>query len=331
VREQRRHGAADDERSGLGGRWAYWDAINDVYHGLSREAVRQLYRDCDAVINLCGATRLREEHMAAPVRIMVDTDPVYEQIKYATADAASRAISTTTRISSPMARMSEGQAGSCRSMASTGSRRGRLWCSRNGPRRRAIPPAFTTIATWENKGKNIEFGGETYVWSKHANFLKFLDAPRRTGAAFKMAMLPPTPAIEREVRENGWLLTDSAAGLRHHGEPMPSSSAGRAASSPSPRTSNVRPNSGWFSDRSVCYPRLGPAGHHHEDRVQPLLYPSGQGLFEFSTAEEIVEAVRAITTLDYPRHARAARALVEEYFSSSGVLSALLADAGLAP
>jgi len=23
------------ERHGLAGRWAYWDAINDVYHGLS--------------------------------------------------------------------------------------------------------------------------------------------------------------------------------------------------------------------------------------------------------------------------------------------------------
>ena len=28
------------ERHGLGGRWAYWDAINDVYHGLSRDSVR---------------------------------------------------------------------------------------------------------------------------------------------------------------------------------------------------------------------------------------------------------------------------------------------------
>ena len=50
------------ERYGLGHRWAYWDAINDVYHGLPRERVRQLYRDSDALINLCGATRLRDEH-----------------------------------------------------------------------------------------------------------------------------------------------------------------------------------------------------------------------------------------------------------------------------
>ena len=80
------------ERYGLGGRWAYWDAINDVYHGLSPRAGRaRSTASADALINLCGATRLRDEHMACPVRIMVDTDPVYEQIKYAKADRAARA------------------------------------------------------------------------------------------------------------------------------------------------------------------------------------------------------------------------------------------------
>src|SRR2546422_1056742 len=33
------------ERHGLGGRWAYWDAINDVYHGLSRERVQALFAE----------------------------------------------------------------------------------------------------------------------------------------------------------------------------------------------------------------------------------------------------------------------------------------------
>ena len=101
------------EAYGLGDRWAYWDAINDVYHGLPRERVTALYREADALINLCGATRLREEHMACPVRIMVDTDPVYEQIKYAKADRRGH-ISTPTRISSPMARISARPIARCR-------------------------------------------------------------------------------------------------------------------------------------------------------------------------------------------------------------------------
>ena len=81
-------------------------AIDDVYHGLSRERVRRLYGEADALINLCGAHQLRDEQCSCPVRIMIDTDPGYEQIKYAKGDPASAPISTRTRISSPMAPIS---------------------------------------------------------------------------------------------------------------------------------------------------------------------------------------------------------------------------------
>src|SRR5213083_1177163 len=33
------------ERHGLAGRWAYWDAINDVYHGMSRRQLLRLYAE----------------------------------------------------------------------------------------------------------------------------------------------------------------------------------------------------------------------------------------------------------------------------------------------
>jgi hypothetical protein len=57
-------------------------------------------------------------------------------------------------------------------------------------------------------------------------------------------------------------------------------------------------------------------------------YPSGEGLFEYGDAEEALAACAAIAT-DYPRHARAARALAAEYFSADRVLSRLLAGCEL--
>src|SRR6516225_8315518 len=33
------------ERYGFRERWAYWDAIRDVYYGLSRDAIRMLYAE----------------------------------------------------------------------------------------------------------------------------------------------------------------------------------------------------------------------------------------------------------------------------------------------
>ncbi|HVB17354.1 MAG TPA: hypothetical protein VNF04_12525, partial [Stellaceae bacterium] len=197
------------ERHGLAGRWAYWDAINDVYHGLSRERVRALYAEADGLINLCGATRLREEHLRCPVRIMIDTDPVYEQIKYAKADPAARAyLDAHTHFYTYGANL--GTAACPVPLCGVPWRATRppvdldLWPASDG-----APSCFTTIATWENKGKNIEFEGANYLWSKHLNFLKFLDLPRqRPQTCFQMAMLPPDDGVRREVEGAGWRLVD---------------------------------------------------------------------------------------------------------------------------
>jgi hypothetical protein len=83
------------------------------------------------------------------------------------------------------------------------------------------PECFSTIATWENKGKNIEFGGASYVWSKHVNFLRFLEVPKRSHQCFTMAMLPPDAAVEAEVTRQGWRLTDPrpvSAGMTAYGD-----------------------------------------------------------------------------------------------------------------
>ena len=55
--------------------------------------------------------------------------------------------------------------------------------------------------------------------------------------------------------------------------------------------------------------------------------PTGEGLFAFTTAEEAVEAIRAINA-DYPRHAKAAKAIAHDWFSSDVVLPKLLAELG---
>src|ERR1700674_517631 len=54
--------AAVMRRLDLADRWAYWDAGGDTWHGLERSAVHRLLGSADAILNLCGATRLRAEH-----------------------------------------------------------------------------------------------------------------------------------------------------------------------------------------------------------------------------------------------------------------------------
>src|SRR5712692_3937029 len=69
---------------GLPEHWAYRAAAreNHVY-GLPESQVARLWKRADALINLTGATLLREEHMRVPVRIYLETDPVLPQIEIA--------------------------------------------------------------------------------------------------------------------------------------------------------------------------------------------------------------------------------------------------------
>ena len=314
------------ERFGLGERWAYWDAINDVYHGLSRERVAALFRESDALINLCGATKLRDEHMACPVRIMVDTDPVYEQIKYAQADPAARAyLDAHTHFFTYGENV--GGPGWIVPLGGIAWHPTRppvalsLW-----PEAAGEPRCFSTIATWENKGKNIDFAGERYLWSKHVNFLRFLDIPTLAGPCFTMAMLPPTPAIEREVTEKGWKLVDPgpiSAELDAYGDFIRSSRGEFTVA----KDIYVRPKSGWFSDRSVCYLASGRPVVTMATEFSRF-YPVGEGLFAFSDQREALAAIAAINA-DYRHHAKAARGLAAEYFASDRVIGAMMRQAGL--
>jgi hypothetical protein len=315
------------ERHGFGDRWAYWDAINDVHYGLSREQLRELFAEAAGLINLCGATRLRGEHLACPVRIMIDTDPVYEQIKYAQADPAARAyLDAHTHFFSYGENL--GAADCPVPLGGIDWRPTRppvdltAW-----PRAADAPPCFGTIGTWENKGKDIEFGGVRYTWSKHVNFLRFLQLPRRRPhACFEVAMQPPDAAVRAAVEGGGWQIVDPrpiSADMTRYAAYI----AGRRGELTVAKDIYVRPNSGWFSDRSVCFLAAGrPVVTMRTGFAK--FYPVGEGLFDYLTEEEALVAIDAIAA-DYGRHSRAARALAGEYFAADRVLGALLAAVGL--
>jgi hypothetical protein len=315
------------ERHGLAGRWAYWDAINDVYHGLSREAVAALYAEADGLINLCGATRLRDEHMRCPVRIMVDTDPVYEQIKYAKADPAARAyLDAHTHFFTYGANLGTPACDVPLSGVPWQPTRPPvdldLW-----PQAHGEPHDFTTIATWENKGKNIDFEGQSYVWSKHVNFLRFLDMPKRThSAGFRMAMLPPDEAVRQQVEGAGWRLADPrpvSASMKAYQDFIAASRGEFTVA----KDIYVRPNSGWFSDRTVCYLASGRPAVTMRTGFTTYC-PVGHGLFDYATHDEAAAAIEAIAR-DYAGHSRAARELAGDCFGAGPVIRDLLSTAGL--
>jgi hypothetical protein len=314
-------------RFGLADRWAYVDAVTGVHHGLSRERLADLYRDADALFNVCGATRLTEEHLGCPIRVYVETDPVYEQIRVAEGDRqAILALENHTHHFTYGENI--GQPDSPIPLEKFAWRPTRppvipdLW---NAP---ADPSAerFTTIATWKNAGKDIHFRGETYLWSKHLNFVRLIDLPSRTGQALELALEVDDPAMLDLLARNGWGIRDAFEVSRDLSAYQDYILQSRGEFTVS-KDLVARTRSGWFSDRSVCYLAAGKPVVTQDTGFGKYV-PAGVGLLAFEGVEEAVAAIDEVNR-DYARHSREARRIALEYFGSDEVLGRLCQEADL--
>lgn len=312
---------------GFGERWAYRCGVDETYHGLSRGEIARLYGEAEALINLCGSHHLFERHLACPMRILIDTDPGYQQINYAKGDAAERAyIDAHTHFFTYGANIGQPECPIPKGGIAWRPTRPPvdidLW-----PEPAGEPDCFTSIASWDNRGKDIEHEGSTYLWSKHVNFLKYLALPQaRAQTCFRMAILPPDDGVRREVEGGGWRLTDPrpvSADIDSYRDFI----AGSRGEFTVAKDIYVRTNSGWFSDRAVCYLASGRPVVTMATGFERL-YPVGTGLFPFATQDEALAAIDAIAG-DYRRHSHAARELAREHFDGERVVGAVLAEAGL--
>src|SRR5205807_10204775 len=153
------------------------------------------------------------------------------------------------------------------------------------------------------------------------------DLPRqRPQTCFRMAMLPPDEAVRETVEAGGWGLADPrpvSAGMDAYRDFI-SGSRGEFTVA---KDIYVRPNSGWFSDRAVCY--LAAGRPVVTMRTGFTTYcPVGHGLFDYADRDEALAGIDAIAG-DYPSHSRAARALAGDCFAAERVIAPLLAEAGL--
>ncbi|MGH7369164.1 MAG: hypothetical protein ACREK9_22440 [Candidatus Rokuibacteriota bacterium] len=314
-------------RFGLADRWAYVDGVTGVCHGLSRERLRQIYREADGLFNVCGATQLKEEHLRCPIRVYVETDPVFEQVRVAEGDRrAIEALEEHTHHFTYGENL--GQPDSPIPLEKFAWRTTRppvipdLWEARVDP----AAERFTTVATWKNVGKDIRFRGETYYWSKHMNFLQVADLPRRTRQPLELALDVEDEATRDLLARNGWLITSAFEVSRDLTAYQRYIERSRGEFTVS-KDLVARTRSGWFSDRSVCYLAAGKPVITQDTGFGKYV-PAGVGLLAFSTVEEAAAALDAVNH-DYVQHCRAARKIAEEYFAADRVLGRLCREADL--
>jgi hypothetical protein len=313
-------------RFGFQDRWAYVDMLGNQTHGPARGQLAELYRTATAIVNLCGATAPRAEHKQGAKLLYVETDPVYEQMNVANGDALSRGFLESHDVLFTYGE-SIGTPGCPVPTAGFTWHATRppvvmdCWAGDADPGARA----FTTVASFANAGKDITYDAVTYRWSKHENFLRFLDLPRRTPRPFVMAMRPGAGQVDT-VRAAGWELVDPEATSRDVDAYRRFIRESRGEFTVA-KDIYVRPRSGWFSDRSVCYLAAGRPVVTQDSGFGAHV-PTGEGLFAYATMDEAVDAIGRIDA-DYPRHSTAARRIAREHFGAGTVLRRLLADAGL--
>ena len=81
-------------------------------------------------------------------------------------------------------------------------------------------------------------------------------------------------------------------------------------------------NTGWFSDRSVCYLALGRLVLAEETGFGDFV-PTGRGILDFRNIDEAQAGVAEIDG-NYHLHSRWARELAEDLFNSDRQLTAML-------
>jgi hypothetical protein len=326
------------DRIGLGDRWIFRPpGVQDaVFGGTDYQGLLRLYREAVSAINLCGAQEPLEAHQSIKCRIYLETDPVENQVAVA-----------------------KGHKGVIQSLAAHdfhftyGENLGSwdcpvpielfdwrptrppvcidLWFDPTS----ALGDALTTIAKWSHHSSDVAWKGydskdvvwkeHVWRWSKHHEFLKFIDLPSHAAVPLEIAIGSIGSEDMDLLHRAGWR-TRPAASLNEPGAYQDYIQTSRGEFTVA-KDQYVTPRSGWFSDRSVCYLAAGRPVVTQETGFSKFI-PTGAGLFAYNTQAEALDAIEVIAR-DYAKHSSAALDLAREYFDAEKVVAQMLSSVGL--
>jgi hypothetical protein len=303
-------------------RFCYRAGPGALTYAESNVDIEELYRSADLFLNITGAQELRSEHLQIPARAYIESDPFAAQAKFNKGDADTQAqLNHHTHFFS----FGENIGGSDCLVPQTGH----SWLPTRQPVDLSIWPedeptvdAYRTITTWSNKGKDLEWNGELWYWTKDREFKKFLDLPQRVDPDLVLATNVDVDT-SKLLKNSGWTVEPSQFTARESEQYVRFIAQSRGEFTIA-RDQYWRPRTGWFSDRSACYLASGRPVVTQETGFSRFI-PTGEGLFGFSTLDEAVDAIETIES-DYERHRRAAREIAVEYFDARTVLSKLIDD-----
>jgi hypothetical protein len=309
-------------RHGLSGKWCFVDAAGQ-HHGLSRTRIQAAFDSADLFVDMGTHGAWLEEAARTRMRVLVDGEPGFAQMKMEKKLAADEALPrydfyyTTGR-----------NIGTPRSASPTA---GRPWRPLFHPVDVATFPLvacpadapFTTVMNWQSY-EPVAYRGETYG-HKDVEFVNFMSLPGGTDAKLEIAVAGGNVPREDLIRA-GWRIRDAHEVTRSFDSFADYIRESRGEFSVC-KSGFVRWNTGWFSDRGAAYLASGRPVVQQDTGFGAHL-PCGRGLFSVRDVNDAAAAIDAIAG-DYQRHSRWAREIAVEYLDATKVLGGMLNELGL--
>lgn len=308
------------QRLDLQQRWAYFNWHTDEWMGMGRADALRFLSSADLLLNLSGINPLRSWSESVPIRVFVDTDPVFTQIKMLQNPSTFALVIGHNRFLT----FGESLPGGTLDIPINGV----TWQPARQPVHlpswRSLPVTsgrpYTTVMQWESYPA-VEYDGRIFGM-KSASFSMVEQLPRQVGPRLQLALGGSTAPRQR-LRRQGWSIVNSMMKTA-----TPSRFQGYLSGSRGEFTvakhGYVVSDCGWFSERSANYLASSRPVITKETGFSKFI-PTGEGLFAFSTLDEAVAAIESVES-NYERHSKAAREIAEEYFDSRKVLTRLLDD-----
>jgi hypothetical protein len=276
-------------------------------------------QSADIVINVSGVNPMQDWWRHTPVRIFIDTDPGFMQIKHLTEQPAYDLVNAHTHHFT----FGENIGKSNCSIPDDGfhwrATRQPVYLKAWQPSVGRPAAKWTTVMQWDSY-KVREYNSLRYGM-KSMSFEKFDTLPRLLpNESFELATALGPVDAER-LKSKGWHLINSAAPTQTPWTYQEFISASKGEWSVA-KHGYVASNSGWFSERSTCYLASGKPVVV-EDTGFSAVFETGKGILPFSTVEEAIDCIERVNK-DYNYHCLEARKSAEAFFSADKVLDDML-------
>jgi len=310
------------KRFGLQDKWCYV-SYDGNYYGRSKQQIAEVFKSADLFIDSGAHGSWAEEATHAKLRVLVDGEPSYTQMKWANRLAAGESIPQYDRY------FTNGK--NIGTVASPAPTLNIEWEHVYSPVKTSlfIPVAaakdapYSTVMNWQSHSP-IHYNGKQYG-QKDVEFEKFIALPTWVDQPMEVAVSGISIPYEL-LKKNKWLINDAQEVTLSFDTFQKYLTYCKGEFSVC-KNVFVENQTGWFSDKSAAYLASGRPAVLQDTGFSKHL-PVGEGLLAVRNVVEAKEAILLIEK-DYSFHSKKAREIACEYLEATTVMKAFIDELGI--